>query len=162
MFTFKQLLCLLHSAINPLEPPKRVPWQTQSCYLHHISTNLPYSPVSNMLFLCYHHNQVDHTTGLPGFKHIPTAYSLLYIFGMFIHVASFVKQWKPQGKESKRDCGRKTRGEGEEGHLKRQVVIWPLLVPNGLDPSWDRQNVQPDLGPNCFQKLSADEKKIPR
>ena len=27
---------------------------------------------------------------------------------------------------------------------------------NGLDPDQDRQNVGPDLGPNCLQRLSAD------
>ena len=29
---------------------------------------------------------------------------------------------------------------------------------NSLDPDQDRQNVGPDLGPNCLQRLSADEK----
>ena len=29
---------------------------------------------------------------------------------------------------------------------------------NSLDPDLDQQNVGPDLGPNCLQKLSADDK----
>ena len=29
---------------------------------------------------------------------------------------------------------------------------------NGLDPDQDRQNVGPDLGPNCLQRLSSDDK----
>ena len=28
---------------------------------------------------------------------------------------------------------------------------------NGLDPDQDRQCVGPDLGPNCWQRLSAGE-----
>ena len=28
---------------------------------------------------------------------------------------------------------------------------------NGLDPDQDRQSVGPDLGPNCLQRLSADD-----
>ena len=35
-----------------------------------------------------------------------------------------------------------------------------MLVSNGLAPDQDRQNVRPDLGPNCFQRLSADEKRF--
>ena len=27
-----------------------------------------------------------------------------------------------------------------------------------MDPDQDRQNVGPDLGPNCLQRLSADDK----
>ena len=30
---------------------------------------------------------------------------------------------------------------------------------NGLDPDQDRHCVGPDLGPNCLQRLSADDKK---
>ena len=30
---------------------------------------------------------------------------------------------------------------------------------NGLDPDQDRQNVGSDLGPNCLQRLSADDKR---
>ena len=33
-----------------------------------------------------------------------------------------------------------------------------IRVANGLDPDQDRQSVGPDLGPNCLQKLSADDK----
>ena len=32
-----------------------------------------------------------------------------------------------------------------------------IRVSNGLDPDQDRHNVGPDLGPNCLQKLSADD-----
>ena len=32
-----------------------------------------------------------------------------------------------------------------------------IRVSNGLDPGQARQNVGPDLGPNCLQKLSADD-----
>ena len=31
-----------------------------------------------------------------------------------------------------------------------------IRVSNGLDPAQDRQNISPDLGPNCLQRLSAD------
>ena len=33
-----------------------------------------------------------------------------------------------------------------------------IRVSNGLDPDQDRQNVGPDLGPKCLQRLSADDK----
>ena len=36
-----------------------------------------------------------------------------------------------------------------------RITIW---VSNSLDPDQDRQNVGPDLGPNCLQRLSADDK----
>ena len=29
---------------------------------------------------------------------------------------------------------------------------------NGLDPGQDRHSVGPDLGPNCLQRLSVDDK----
>ena len=29
---------------------------------------------------------------------------------------------------------------------------------NGLDPDQDRHSVGPDLGPNCLQRLSAENK----
>ena len=35
-----------------------------------------------------------------------------------------------------------------------------IRVSNGLDPSQARNYVRPDLGPNCLQRLSADEKKV--
>ena len=31
---------------------------------------------------------------------------------------------------------------------------------NGLDPVQDRHSVDPDLGPNCLQRLSADDKRV--
>ena len=30
---------------------------------------------------------------------------------------------------------------------------------NGLDPDQDLHSVGPDLGPNCLQRLTADDKK---
>ena len=33
-----------------------------------------------------------------------------------------------------------------------------MRVSNGLDLYQDRHNVGPDLGPNCLQRLSADDK----
>ena len=33
-----------------------------------------------------------------------------------------------------------------------------IRVSNSLDPDQDRQNVGPDLGPNCLHRLSADNK----
>ena len=32
-----------------------------------------------------------------------------------------------------------------------------ITVSNSLDPDQDRRSVGPDLGPNCLQKLSADD-----
>ena len=34
-------------------------------------------------------------------------------------------------------------------------------VSNGLDPDQDRHSVGPDLGSNCLQRLSADNKSRP-
>ena len=34
----------------------------------------------------------------------------------------------------------------------------PSQESNSLDPDQDRQKVGPDLGPTCFQRLSADDK----
>ena len=31
-------------------------------------------------------------------------------------------------------------------------------VSSGLDPDQDQQNVSPDVGPDCLQMLSADDK----
>ena len=31
---------------------------------------------------------------------------------------------------------------------------------NSLDPDQDRQNIGPDLGPNCLQRLLADNKSL--
>ena len=36
-----------------------------------------------------------------------------------------------------------------------------IRVSNSLDPDQDRHSVVPDLGPNCLQRLSADD-QIPR
>ena len=33
-----------------------------------------------------------------------------------------------------------------------------VKVSNGLDPDQDQHFVGPDLGPNCLQRLSAEEK----
>ena len=33
-----------------------------------------------------------------------------------------------------------------------------IRVSNGLDPDQDHDSVGPDLGPNCLQRLSADDK----
>ena len=33
-----------------------------------------------------------------------------------------------------------------------------IRVSNSLDPDQDRHCVGPDLGPNCLQRLSADDK----
>ena len=33
----------------------------------------------------------------------------------------------------------------------------PIRVSNGLDPDQARRFVGPDLGPNCLQRLSADD-----
>ena len=30
-------------------------------------------------------------------------------------------------------------------------------ISNSLDPDQDKRNVGPDLGPNCLQRLSADD-----
>ena len=32
-----------------------------------------------------------------------------------------------------------------------------IRVSNGLDPDQDQHSVSPDLGPNCLQRLSADD-----
>ena len=33
-----------------------------------------------------------------------------------------------------------------------------IIVSNGLDPDQDRHVVGPDLGPNCLQRLTTDDK----
>ena len=40
----------------------------------------------------------------------------------------------------------------------QEHYLYIIRVSNGLDPDQDRQNVGPDLGPNCLQRLSADDK----
>ena len=44
--------------------------------------------------------------------------------------------------------------------FKKQVrnTISMIRVSNSLDPDQDRRFVSPDLGPNCLQRLSADNK----
>ena len=40
-----------------------------------------------------------------------------------------------------------------------KLTFWNTIrVSNGLDPDRDRHSVGPDLGPNCLQKFSADNK----
>ena len=34
----------------------------------------------------------------------------------------------------------------------------PARMSNGLDPDQDQRSVGPDLGPNCLQRLSAEDK----
>ena len=36
-------------------------------------------------------------------------------------------------------------------------IPWECQLSNSLDPDQARHFVGPDLGPNCFQKLTADE-----
>ena len=41
--------------------------------------------------------------------------------------------------------------------LNLKIPSW-IRVSNGLDPDQDQRFVGPDLGPNCLQRLSADDK----
>ena len=41
---------------------------------------------------------------------------------------------------------------------KKKKKSGTLLEPNGLNPDQDLRFIGPDLGPNCLQKLSADDK----
>ena len=43
-------------------------------------------------------------------------------------------------------------------NFSKNSVRNTIIVSNGLEPDQDRQNVGPDLGPNCLQRLSADDK----
>ena len=43
----------------------------------------------------------------------------------------------------------------------RTVWVHAIRVSNGLDPDQDRRCVGPDLGSNCLQRISVDEKKSP-
>ena len=36
-----------------------------------------------------------------------------------------------------------------------------IRVPNRLDPDQDQHSVGPNLGPNCLQRFSADNLKLP-
>ena len=43
--------------------------------------------------------------------------------------------------------------------LKKKSFKSTIRVSNSLDPDLDRQNVGPDLGSKCLQRLSADDTK---
>ena len=45
--------------------------------------------------------------------------------------------------------------------LKKNSYRNTYRVSNGLDPDQNRHSVGPDLGPNCLQWLSADDKGPP-
>ena len=40
----------------------------------------------------------------------------------------------------------------------QKILSGTMSVSNVLDPDQDRHFVGPDLGPNCFQRLSAEDK----
>ena len=40
----------------------------------------------------------------------------------------------------------------------QKILSGKLLVSNGLDPDQALRYNRPDLGPNCLQRLSADDK----
>ena len=62
-----------------------------------------------------------------------------------------------QGPQRSDACEAGTRGPSVSSQA---LYHWATaLPPNSLDPDQDRQNVMPDLGPNCLQKLSADDKR---
>ena len=42
--------------------------------------------------------------------------------------------------------------------LQKNYVMNNIIVSNSLDPDQDRHSVSPDLGPNCFQRLSEEDK----
>ena len=42
-------------------------------------------------------------------------------------------------------------------HQSKKSFRNTIRVSNSLDPDQDQQNVRPDLGPNCLQRLSAGE-----
>ena len=44
--------------------------------------------------------------------------------------------------------------------FRNTIVL--IRISNSLDPDQDLHSVNPDLGPNCVQRLSADDKsKVP-
>ena len=46
-----------------------------------------------------------------------------------------------------------------KGRLVKKLIFNEIIrVSNGLDPDQDRHSVSPDLGPNCLQRFSADDK----
>ena len=42
--------------------------------------------------------------------------------------------------------------------LFQKILSGTLSVTSSLDPDLARHSVRPDLGPNCFQRLSKDDK----
>ena len=42
--------------------------------------------------------------------------------------------------------------------VKKNCFMYTMRVSNTLDLDKDRCSVSPDLGPNCFESLSADDK----
>ena len=52
-------------------------------------------------------------------------------------------------------------GDFLQNYLKRKKIFQEYIrVSNSLDPDQDRQNVNPDLGPNGLQRLLADDKSF--
>ena len=43
-------------------------------------------------------------------------------------------------------------------NFSKNSFRYTIRVLNSLDPDQDRHSVGPDLGPNCLQRLSADNK----
>ena len=58
------------------------------------------------------------------------------------------------------DSGEQSRALGplvsQSTYLKNSLRN-TIRVSNSFDPDQDQQNVGPDLGPNCLQKLAADD-----
>ena len=46
-------------------------------------------------------------------------------------------------------------------HFSKNSFRYTIRVSNGLDPDQDQHFVGPDLGPNCLQRLSADNTSFP-
>ena len=44
------------------------------------------------------------------------------------------------------------------GLFQKNYFRYTFRLSNGSDPDQHRQKVGPDLGPNCLQRLSADDK----
>ena len=47
-------------------------------------------------------------------------------------------------------------------NFSKKIKIRNIGVSNGLDPAQHRCSVSPDVGPSCFQRLSADDKSCRR
>ena len=45
-----------------------------------------------------------------------------------------------------------------QNQLFQKILSGTLSVSNGFDPYQDQGSVIPDLGPNCLQRFSADDK----